>query len=83
MALIAESWKPDVSLLPIGDRFTMGPGDAAKAAKLLGSSRIIPIHYNTFDLLTGTFEAFTEAVQKEVSGDLDVIRLNPGDEYTL
>lgn len=61
MSLIRERYKPQVALLPIGDRFTMDPEEAAQAAKLIGASKNIPIHYNTFPLLTGTAEQFSTA----------------------
>lgn len=54
MALIAELYEPEVALLPMGDHFTMGPREAAKACELLRVSRVIPMHYGTFPLLTGT-----------------------------
>ena len=43
MALIAELYEPDVALLPIGDLFTMGPREAAKACELLGVGAVVPI----------------------------------------
>jgi L-ascorbate metabolism protein UlaG (beta-lactamase superfamily) len=58
MKLLGDIYKPDVALLPIGDRFTMGPVDAARAASLIGCSYAVPIHYKTFGLLTGTFAEF-------------------------
>ena len=51
MKLIGELNPIDVALLPIGDNFTMGPDDAAMAAKFLGAGLSIPMHYNTFDLI--------------------------------
>jgi len=48
MRLIGEIYKPDIAMLPIGDRFTMGPQLATKAAELIGPKFIIPIHYNTW-----------------------------------
>ena len=54
MALIGELWSPDLALLPIGGHFTMGPVHAARAARLLGVSAVIPIHYGTFPILAGT-----------------------------
>ncbi|MEH7274595.1 metal-dependent hydrolase [Neobacillus vireti] len=48
MKLIGERHPIDVAFLPIGDNFTMGPEDAAYAAKLLGAKMVVPIHYNTF-----------------------------------
>lgn len=48
MKLLAETHNIDVALLPIGDHYTMGPVDAAKAAELLHPKLVIPMHYNTF-----------------------------------
>jgi L-ascorbate metabolism protein UlaG (beta-lactamase superfamily) len=54
MQLIARLHEPDVSILPIGDHFTMGPREAAVALELLGAKRCVPCHYGTFPLLHGT-----------------------------
>ncbi|HYZ86121.1 MAG TPA: metal-dependent hydrolase [Bryobacteraceae bacterium] len=54
MTLIAELYGPKLALLPIGDHFTMGPREVVKACKLLSVPRIIPMHFGTFPLLTGT-----------------------------
>lgn len=48
MKLIGERHPIDLAFLPIGDNFTMGPEDAAYAAKLLGAKQVVPVHYNTF-----------------------------------
>jgi L-ascorbate metabolism protein UlaG (beta-lactamase superfamily) len=56
MRIIRDRHKPDVAFLPIGDRFTMGPEDAAIAAEWLGVKAIVPMHYGTFPELTGTPE---------------------------
>ena len=58
MRLIGEIHRPTVACLPIGDCFTMGPRDAARAAELIGAPIVVPIHYATFPLLTGTAETF-------------------------
>lgn len=60
MKLIGELYAPTVALLPIGDRFTMGPHEAAHAARLIRPQLAIPIHYKTFDLLTGTYADFAK-----------------------
>ena len=60
MQLIGRIYAPDVAILPIGDHFTMGPREAAVAAELIGAPRIVPSHYATFPLLTGTPEALRE-----------------------
>jgi L-ascorbate metabolism protein UlaG (beta-lactamase superfamily) len=56
MALIRRLYAPAVAVLPIGDHFTMGPQEAALAAELLGAARVVPCHWGTFGLLTGTPE---------------------------
>jgi L-ascorbate metabolism protein UlaG (beta-lactamase superfamily) len=56
MALIRRLYTPEVAVLPIGDHFTMGPREAAVAAELLGARRVVPCHWGTFGLLTGTPE---------------------------
>ena len=51
MALIGELYTPDVAILPIGDRFTMGPEHASKAAEMVKPGLAIPCHYKTWDLI--------------------------------
>ena len=77
MKLIRELYKPDVACLPIGDIFTMGPREAAYAIRLLGVKHVIPMHYATFPILTGTPEAL-RAQAKSVRG-LQVHALKPGE----
>ena len=48
MKLLGEIYKPDVAIIPIGDRFTMGPELASHAADLIGAPIVIPCHYNTW-----------------------------------
>ncbi len=64
MAIIADLYAPDVSILPIGDRFTMGPYEAAYALKLLRSAAVLPIHHSTFPLMTGTPEQLIEELSQ-------------------
>jgi L-ascorbate metabolism protein UlaG (beta-lactamase superfamily) len=54
MRLIGELYRPEIAFLPIGDRFTMDPVAAAKAAEWLGVRQVVPMHWGTFPLLTGT-----------------------------
>ncbi len=64
MALIGQKAAIDYAILPIGDNYTMGPEDAAAAAKLLGASHAVPIHYNTWPVIAQdpqTFAALCEA----------------------
>lgn len=65
MALIQRLYRPRVGLIPIGDRFTMGPETAAIACnEFLDLELIVPIHWGTFDLLTGDPEDFRRRVTR-------------------
>ncbi len=64
MSLIPRFRKVDVMLACIGDHFTMGPERAAMAVKLVGPKWVIPMHYGTFPVLTGTPEAFSSALRE-------------------
>ena len=61
---VADYTKVDVMLVCIGDHFTMGPADAAKAVTQVGPKMTIPMHYGTFPVLTGTPEAFDDELKK-------------------
>jgi L-ascorbate metabolism protein UlaG (beta-lactamase superfamily) len=77
MKLIAELYKPELAMLPIGDLFTMGPREAAHAVRLLGVKHVIPMHYATFPMLTGTVDAFRKEC-KDIVG-LEIHAMKPGD----
>ncbi len=79
MALIGELYAPDLAMLPIGDFFTMGPFEAAKAVELLGVKRVLGMHYGTFDLLAGTPQALREELGKRGLSDVVVEEIAPGD----
>jgi L-ascorbate metabolism protein UlaG (beta-lactamase superfamily) len=65
MALIQRIHKPTVGLIPIGDRFTMGPETAALACnEFLDLEVIVPIHWGTFDLLSGHPDQFAPLVKR-------------------
>ena len=66
MKLFGQRYKPDVAMLPIGDWFTMGPEDAAEAASMWGVKTVIPMHYGTFPVLTGTVEEFKKALNPQI-----------------
>jgi L-ascorbate metabolism protein UlaG (beta-lactamase superfamily) len=61
MALIGRHGL-DVALLPIGGHFTMDPGEALEAVRLLRPRHVIPIHYGTFPLIEQDAHAFADAV---------------------
>jgi L-ascorbate metabolism protein UlaG (beta-lactamase superfamily) len=76
MKLIGELYQPDIAFLPIGDRFTMGPDTAAMAAKWLGVKQVVPMHWGTFPLLTGT----PQQLEQHLAGtSIQVLKLKPGE----
>ncbi len=76
MKLIRELYAPDIAFLPIRDRFTMGPDTAAVAARWLGVKQVVPMHWGTFPLLTGT----PDALEKHLAGSgIQVLKLQPGE----
>lgn len=79
MSLIGRIYEPDVAVLPIGDHFTMGPREAAVAIELLGVGRVVPCHYGTFGLLTGTPDALRELAPAGV----EILSPEPGETITL
>lgn len=58
MTLIGEIYNPAIAALPIGDRYTMGPELAGRAAHMIGADTVIPIHYKTFPPLVQDASAF-------------------------
>jgi L-ascorbate metabolism protein UlaG (beta-lactamase superfamily) len=76
MRVIRDRYGPGVAFLPIGDRYTMGPEDAAIAAEWLGVKAVVPMHYGTFPELTGTPDQLREYCNQK---DVDVIELRPGE----
>ena len=79
MRLIAELYHPQMAFLPIGDTYTMGPEQAAKACDLLGVKQVVPMHYGTFPALTGTPRRLRELVEPR---GVDVLELKPGETAT-
>jgi L-ascorbate metabolism protein UlaG (beta-lactamase superfamily) len=69
--------KVDVACLPIGDNFTMGPGDAARAVEMIEPSTVIPMHYNTMDVIEQDPQAFA----KQVGSKARVVILEPGESF--
>ena len=80
MALIGELYAPDLALLPIGDFYTMGPREAAKACELLRVPRVIPMHWGTFPALVGTPGALRRELA-ERGAATEVLELAPGESW--
>jgi len=71
----------DLAVLPIGDRFTMGPDDALEAVKLLNPKRVVPSHYNTWPPIVQDPQAWAARVRAETKAEPVV--LEPGGSITL
>jgi L-ascorbate metabolism protein UlaG (beta-lactamase superfamily) len=80
MKLIASSGL-DLAVLPIGDRFTMGPDDAIDAVKLLNPKRVAPCHYNTWPMIAQDATAWAERVRSHTAAEPTI--LEPGGKIAL
>jgi L-ascorbate metabolism protein UlaG (beta-lactamase superfamily) len=67
----------DIALLPIGDNFTMGPEDAARAVEFIEPGTVIPMHYNTWELIAQDPEDFRRRVGDRAAVEV----LEPGGSY--
>jgi L-ascorbate metabolism protein UlaG (beta-lactamase superfamily) len=76
MKLIGELYAPEIAFLPIGDHYTMGPKTAALAAQWLGVRQVVPMHWGTFPVLTGTPAALRAHL---AATGIEVLELRPGD----
>jgi L-ascorbate metabolism protein UlaG (beta-lactamase superfamily) len=63
MQLIEKLYQPDLTFLPIGDFYTMGPREAALACRLLKAKKVIPMHFGTFPALTGRPEELSRLLK--------------------
>jgi L-ascorbate metabolism protein UlaG (beta-lactamase superfamily) len=80
MKLIGEEGI-DLAILPIGDNFTMGPDDALRAVKLIQPAQVIPIHYNTFEVIKQDPQAWARRVESETTTQVKVLK--PGQSLEL
>lgn len=78
LKLIGEMNDIDLAFIPIGDNFTMGPEDAAMAAKWVGAEKVVPVHYNTFPVIEQDPNTFIEKLD-----GIEGIALKPGESITL
>ena len=79
MKLVAEFFRPDLSFIPIGERYTMGIPSAVKAVEFIQSKRVIPVHYGTFPIV----QADPEEFKRRVGSAAEVIVLKPGETYSF
>jgi L-ascorbate metabolism protein UlaG (beta-lactamase superfamily) len=79
MELLGNLNQIDLALLPIGDNYVMGIEDAVIATKMLKAKSVIPMHYNTFDLIKQDAKEFARGVE----GFCKPIILEPGDNIEI
>lgn len=78
MRLIGEEGLT-LAAIPIGDNYTMGPADALRAVKMLSPEYVIPVHYNTFDLITQNVEEWAKNVRAQTRTKVNI--LQPGERF--
>ncbi|MDA8202368.1 MAG: metal-dependent hydrolase [Chloroflexi bacterium] len=78
MRLIGELYRPNLAMLPIGGHYTMDPRAAAWAVELLGVKDVMPIHYGTFPILSGTPGQLRGELAKRSLGHVEVHAPQPG-----
>jgi L-ascorbate metabolism protein UlaG (beta-lactamase superfamily) len=81
MSLIRELYKPRVAMLPIGGRFTMDINQALVAVRLIQPQLVLPMHYNTFDVIRADVGKFQRMVEDQT--DSEVVILEPGDSIDV
>jgi len=75
MRLIGEVYRPDIALIPIGDRFTMGPELATRAAEMIAPKVAIPMHYDTWPPIAQDPKAFAPK-------NVEVRVMEPGEQWS-
>ena len=81
MQFLGNRIKIDVAVLPIGDNYTMGVEDAAEAVKLLKARHVIPVHYNTWPVITVDANEFKKLAQTKANTEVHIV--NPGESLEL
>lgn len=74
MKLLGQIIQPQIAMIPVGDRFTMGPKFGAMAAEWIGAPVAIPIHYGTWPLLTNNISDFAP-------NGIEVKKMQPGETW--
>jgi L-ascorbate metabolism protein UlaG (beta-lactamase superfamily) len=80
MQLLCELYRPELAFLPIGDLFTMDPNQAARACRYLGAQVVIPVHWGTFDALSGK-PADLQRELRSQGVSCEMVALEPGQSY--
>ncbi|SDG01276.1 L-ascorbate metabolism protein UlaG, beta-lactamase superfamily [Methanolobus vulcani] len=76
MTLISRLYDPEIALLPIGGRYTMGPEDAALAVEMLRPRTVVPMHYNTFDGIAQDSQYFVSLVKTVSDAEVLIMEID-------
>jgi L-ascorbate metabolism protein UlaG (beta-lactamase superfamily) len=76
MSLISRLYHPEIAILPIGGRYTMGPEDAALAVEMLRPQMVVPMHYNTFDVIAQDSQYFMSLVKTMSDADVVIMKID-------
>ncbi|WP_407282091.1 metal-dependent hydrolase [Methanolobus sp. WCC1] len=76
MALISRLYNPEIALLPIGGRYTMGPEDAALAVEMLRPEIVVPMHYNTYEAILQDSQYFASLVKTVSNADVFIMEID-------
>ncbi|MCK9277193.1 MAG: metal-dependent hydrolase [Methanoculleus sp.] len=81
MQIIRDLYRPDVALLPVGGRFTMGPDEAMVAARYIGAPLVVPMHYDTFPAIQQDVQNFKQAIERTTSMRVRIVA--PGESIEV
>ncbi len=82
MSLIRELYAPEMAFIPIDGYYNMGPREAALAVRLLGVARVVPYHYGTFPILTGTPDELRHHLASAATS-VTTVAIEPGQSVAL
>jgi L-ascorbate metabolism protein UlaG (beta-lactamase superfamily) len=71
----------DLAVVPIGDRYTMGPEDSVEALKLLRPRRAVPSHYNTWPPIAQDVQVWVELVRRQTG--VEPLVPKPGEAFVV
>lgn len=81
MKLIGDLYKPDIAMLPIGGHYTMGPDEAIEAIKMIKPKIVIPMHYNTFDMIKQDASLFKKMAEERTNSKVQLMEIEKGKEF--
>ncbi|MFU2158068.1 MULTISPECIES: metal-dependent hydrolase [Caldisericum] len=79
MSIIGSQFSIDIAFLPVGGYFTMDANDALMAVKMIHPKYVVPMHYNTWDIISVDIERFKEMVDKETRSTCLILK--PGEAF--